>query len=404
MRGSARQVLRVSVLGLTVGIIMVAAGHLPSILGRRQIAPNPNVDAASHLGEWFPKNKSRSLGETEPYSVERSQSGFVFRSAHANDAASAAEKSFAGGLDATFPATVASPVSFLVGPLTISVVREEGLEGQGRSLGQALVYDSVTRAAFWTAHKQGFEEWLFVHRAPSGPIGAWRVQGAKLLERAGHVETLDETGIARMEVRADQAFMEGDIPIKVSLKVDGERILAFLPPDVHGKRVLVDPLWVMTGALTVPRKEHTATLLPNGKVLAVGGQNGSTYLSSAELYNPTTGTFTATGSLSMARTRHTATLLQSGKVLVAGGEGSGGILGTAELYDPATGTAACDRITGGAHAPHGNATSERQSPGGGGEEQQRSDEHCAALRSFRRHFFQRYLHPRSAPASDGDTA
>ena len=132
--------------------------------------------------------------------------------------------------------------------------------------------------------------------------------------------------------------MEGDIPIKVSLKVDGERILAFLPPDVHGKRVLVDPLWVMTGALTVPRKEHTATLLPNGKVLAVGGQNGSTYLSSAELYNPTTGT---THTVPVDGAGAPATLLQSGKVLVAGGEGSGGILGQA--YESGNRNVVCDR-------------------------------------------------------------
>ena len=43
--------------------------------------------------------------------------------------------------------------------------------------------------------------------------------------------------------------------------------------------------------------DHTATLLPNGKVLVAGGYNGSAVLSSAELYDPATGTWTATGSL-----------------------------------------------------------------------------------------------------------
>ena len=60
-------------------------------------------------------------------------------------------------------------------------------------------------------------------------------------------------------------------------------------------------------------------MLPNGKVLVAGGDNGSGYLASAELYDPASGTWTATGSLNTARYCHTATLLPNGKVLVAGG-------------------------------------------------------------------------------------
>jgi len=84
------------------------------------------------------------------------------------------------------------------------------------------------------------------------------------------------------------------------------------------------------GNMTVPRACHTATLLINGKVLIIGGDN--TAALTAELFDTATGTFSATGSMVFARQHHTATLLQNGNVLV-----TGGLDNTAEIYDPATG-------------------------------------------------------------------
>jgi N-acetylneuraminic acid mutarotase len=102
--------------------------------------------------------------------------------------------------------------------------------------------------------------------------------------------------------------------------------------------VLIDPSWVTTGSLATARFRHTATLLSSGKVLVAGGQNSGGYLSSAELYNPATGSWSSTGSLHTARCLHTATLLPNGKVLVAGGFGLSNYLSSAELYNPATGS------------------------------------------------------------------
>jgi N-acetylneuraminic acid mutarotase len=105
--------------------------------------------------------------------------------------------------------------------------------------------------------------------------------------------------------------------------------------------VLIGPSSVPTGNLLTPRSRHTATLLPNGKVLVVGGDNNAGFhsLSSAELYDPATGTWTATGSPGTPRFRHTATLLPNGKVLVAGGDNEmDGVLSSAQLYDPVSGT------------------------------------------------------------------
>lgn len=102
--------------------------------------------------------------------------------------------------------------------------------------------------------------------------------------------------------------------------------------------------FVATGNMTTARGYgHTATLLANGKVLIVGGtatKDGPS-LSSAELYDPSSGTFTATGSMNSARSWHTATLLQDGRVLVTGGVQEAEDyhpLFEAELYDPLSGT------------------------------------------------------------------
>ncbi|WP_233261808.1 kelch repeat-containing protein [Vitiosangium sp. GDMCC 1.1324] len=100
---------------------------------------------------------------------------------------------------------------------------------------------------------------------------------------------------------------------------------------------LYDPVtstWSPTGSMATPRHNHAATPLPDGRVLVVGGWSESAHLTTAEVYDPATGTWSPTGSMASPRDNHTATLLSNGKVLVAGG---GGIL-AAELYDPATGT------------------------------------------------------------------
>jgi hypothetical protein len=117
-----------------------------------------------------------------------------------------------------------------------------------------------------------------------------------------------------------------------------------------GPSELYDPIsraWNATGNMITPTCACTATLLPDGNVLVAGGTKrlgGTDLLATAELYDPQTGAWSATQGMVVARVGHAAVLLPDGKVLVTGGTGSekpgagAPWLTSAELYDPGTGT------------------------------------------------------------------
>ena len=157
--------------------------------------------------------------------------------------------------------------------------------------------------------------------------GRWSSTGSMSTARAGHTATLLANG---------QVLVAGGFSDSFTYLSSAE---------------LYNPatgVWTLTGSMSVPRTAHTATLLPSGLVLVAGGDSYSpvtntfTYYSTAELYHPSTGTWTATGSMSTFRYLHTATLLQNGQVLAAGGFGPvdfglQGSVPSAELYNPSTG-------------------------------------------------------------------
>src|SRR5688572_20277668 len=83
------------------------------------------------------------------------------------------------------------------------------------------------------------------------------------------------------------------------------------------------PSWIPTGKLNTAREYHTATLLPDGRVLVIGGRARESGFNadweagpynSAEIYDPSTLLWRSTGGLSVARSGHTATVLPTGQV------------------------------------------------------------------------------------------
>jgi hypothetical protein len=141
--------------------------------------------------------------------------------------------------------------------------------------------------------------------------------------------------------------------------------------------LVVDPGWSSTASMATARGQHASLLLPDGDVLVAGGVNRNGFVTSAERFDPETGTWasagspgiqgnvttgvllptgrafimtdgslparlldaatntwSATGDMPAFRALPTVTLLPSGQVLVAGGSN----LNTAELYDPAANT------------------------------------------------------------------
>lgn len=118
--------------------------------------------------------------------------------------------------------------------------------------------------------------------------------------------------------------------------------------DLGQRPAAADPVrWRATGSLTVARTSHTATLLPDGRVLVVGGQTFKREpLPSVELFDPQTETWTMAADLPAPRSNHSAARLPDGRVLIFGGglstpigvPSGQGVVGTTLLFDPSTNT------------------------------------------------------------------
>jgi N-acetylneuraminic acid mutarotase len=134
----------------------------------------------------------------------------------------------------------------------------------------------------------------------------WKTTGSMAQTRTLHQATL---------------LADGRVLVVGGMKADNGRNIPLNTAEVYNPST---GLWSSAGSMSQSRILHTVTLLPNGKVLVIGGMNSyegpaESYLSSVEVYDPTNNQWQQVAPLSVPRRSHTATLLEDGRVLVAGG-------------------------------------------------------------------------------------
>ena len=161
---------------------------------------------------------------------------------------------------------------------------------------------------------------------PPPPSGGWALTGSLNTARDSHTATVLTIG-----PNAGMVLAAG------GSTANGATLIVFNSTELFNPAA---GTWSVANPMTVPRRNHRATLLPNGTILVTGGLTNSTdATNTTEIYDPTTGIWTPKAAMTAARTFHTATLLPNGKVLVSGGAGgiapsNSASLATAEVYDP----------------------------------------------------------------------
>jgi hypothetical protein len=258
----------------------------------------------------------------------------------------------------------------------IEVALEDASDAPARLADGYLVYRAAHASGatlLLRAVPEGVEDYLSFEERPRAATVTYsvrldeRLRGLRLVENT--LELLDAGGAPRLRIAPPYVVGADGERRDAVLAVEGcafERSAAppwgrpIVEPGSDRCRVRVswrdaglaypavlDPRWTTTtNAMTAARQGHTATLLPNGRVLVAGGATtGTTAIATAELFDPATGTWAATASMTGARRLHAAVLLgttgsatTSGKVLVSGGINGTTSLATAQLYSPTAGT------------------------------------------------------------------
>ncbi|MDI1476536.1 kelch repeat-containing protein [Polyangium sp. y55x31] len=279
---------------------------------------------ASAVRLHFPDQASLALDRGPGF--VRASSGFI-----------TAPENHRPDIDLTLPDRGDAPLRFRA-PSGIEIdVRELDTSGPAAVESRAVAYARAGGTSFWTVAPDGFEEWIHLEAGVARrntPVLTWDISGAPIAQDGPSVVVLDAKGIPALRVTAPFAFARDGREVPARMVARDQRIELFLETD--GEEVLVDPGWVAGTAMGTARRDHTATKLANGDILAVGG-TGTSPTASVEQWSVATATWTAKASMSVARTGHTATRLPDGRVLAVGGT-SGTYQNSTAIFDATSNT------------------------------------------------------------------
>jgi N-acetylneuraminic acid mutarotase len=204
---------------------------------------------------------------------------------------------------------------------------------------------------------------------PAEIMGRQRTQHAALPLNDGRILLVGGAGVLQAKIdeqRMDQPLVETDVfdpasgswsyageistprdHLAASLLTDGSVLIvggndgSGTDTSVLASAEVFDPAtgqWSTAGSMSQPRQGHSVVSLKNGAALVAGGDVGEDPFQSVEIYDPSSGTWSKADDMSDARERFAAIVLQDGKVLVVGGGGTSGHLASAELYDSGSST------------------------------------------------------------------
>lgn len=179
----------------------------------------------------------------------------------------------------------------------------------------------------------------------TGGLGAGGALASSTLYQNGAFSTLAATMATPRHSHRSALLADGRLLLTGGLPFAGSDVAALAACERY------DPAmgrFTATAAMSVPRANHTATTLADGRVLVIGGRDSTCLFNcsqavwrTAEVYDPAADTFTPVGSMAQRRFNHTATLLPDGRVLVAGGTTpdlpATDVSSLVEVFDPATG-------------------------------------------------------------------
>jgi len=159
------------------------------------------------------------------------------------------------------------------------------------------------------------------------------------------IELVDEHGAALLRtepiVAIDARGVHRDLAVTVAAHADRYDVTATLATDSLEYPIVVDPAWLPGNAMSTPRGAHALVGLPSGKAIAIGGSSTSHYastrLSTTELYDPASGTWSAGPAMTTGRSNFGHAWVGT-KLLVFGGTNGTSAISSTELYDPTTNT------------------------------------------------------------------